>query len=957
MPRPTHTQKSRSTLGTRHRGRLSSDAEAWVKRTLARMNLDEKLGQLVMLSFQGKFTSSESLEFREWQRAIEQKHVGSFMLGTHVGPLGIEIGKPYATAALINRLQKTARIPLLFAADFERGTAMRLEGGTSFPHAMSVAATGRPEHAYTIGRITAAEARAVGVHWIFAPVADVNSNPDNPIINMRSFGEDPRRVSAFVEAYVRGVEENGALSTAKHFPGHGDTVIDSHLDLPVVSSDLHHLEKIELPPFRAAFAAGASTVMTGHIAVPALDPDTGKPATLSVAIIADLLRHKLGFDGLVVTDSLDMGGVARHYPPDEAAVQSLLAGADLLLQPPVLDAALAAVKEAINSGRLSIERINQAVSRVLRAKARVGLHRKRFVDLSSLPDSLARAEFTRSAEEIADGGVTLLRHTQHILPLDATRPQKLLLLSIAGDPDIQPGRFFEAEIRRRIGSLEAQRFDTRFAPISGFDFSKLAACDTIILALFVRVADRKGSVALPDEQAAIVRRVLAGNKPVIAACFGSPYVIRHFPEAKNWLGIFSNADVAQGAAARAIFGQAPISGRIPVNVPGAISIGGGMDLSASPMRLVPASAEMRSKLSAAGALLDQGIADRAYPGGVLAVGHKAELFIHAFGRQTYDRGSAKVTEKTIYDAASLTKPVVTVTLAAMLREAGQLDVTAPVSRHLPNWSCGNDRDRRDRVTIAHLLSHASGLPAHEDYFVKLKGRDAIVATAIAEPLAYDPGAESIYSDIGFILLGAIIERLTGGQLNELAQERIFTPLGMTNTMFCPPKSLRARVAPTERVSARRTSVVHGEVHDENAAAMEGIAGHAGMFSTGPDLAIFCQMMLNGGIYAHQRILRRETIMEFTSPTPLAANTRTLGWNVPTEPSSSGHYFSNQSIGHTGFTGASIWIDPQKDLFVVLLTNANRTHEDSDDDEIRRIQPAVHDSILEALGLASAKNNR
>jgi len=493
--------------------------------------------------------------------------------------------------------------------------------------------------------------------------------------------------------------------------------------------------------------------------------------------------------------------------------------------------------------------------------------------------------------------------------------------------------------------------------MSGVDFSKLGACDAVILALFVRVADRKGSVALPHEQASVVRRVLAGNRPVIVACFGSPYVIRHFPEAKNWVGIFSNADVAQGAAARAIFGQAPISGRIPVNVPDAICIGAGMDLSANPMRLVPASAEMSSKLSASGALLNQGIADRAYPGGVLAVGHKAELFIHAFGRQTYNSGSAKVTEKTIYDAASLTKPVVTVTLAAMLREAGQLDVTAPVSRYLPSWSCGNDRDRRERVTIAHLLSHASGLPAHEDYFVKPKGRDGIVSSAIAEPLAYDPGAESIYSDIGFIVLGAIIERLTGRRLDELAQERIFTPLGMTSTMFCPPKSLRARIAPTERVSGRRKSVLNGQVHDENSAAMGGIAGHAGMFSTGPDLAIFCQMMLNGGIYAHQRILRRETIREFTSPTPLAANTRTLGWNVPTQPSSSGHYFSDQSIGHTGFTGASIWIDPQKDLFVVLLTNANRTHEDSDDDEIRRIQPAVHNSIVEALGLASAKNAR
>lgn len=936
---------------------LTPDAEAWVKRTLSKMALEEKLGQLIMLPLLGEFASSESPEFRALQRAIEQNHVGSFMLGTRAGPFGLEIAKPYETAALLNILQKAARIPLLIAADFERGTAMRLENGTSFPHAMAVAAAGRPEDAYTVGRITAAEARAVGVHWIFAPVADVNSNPDNPIINMRSFGEDPRRVALFVEAYVRGVEENGALSTVKHFPGHGDTIIDSHLDLPTVWSDRAHLDAVELPPFRAAFAAGASTVMTGHLAVPALDPDSNTPATLSQKILGGLLRRELGFDGLVVTDALDMGGVARSYSPAEAAVQSILAGADLLLQPPVLDAALAALREGVKSRRLPLELIDQAVARVLRAKARVSLHRNRFVDLDALPRLLARAEFGRSADEIAGRGVTLLRNAESILPLDAARPLKLLLLSIAGDPDLHPGRFFESEIRRHVDSFETLRFDTRFAPISGFDFSKHGAYDVAILALFVRVADRKGSVALPEEQAAAVHRVLAGNKPVIVACFGSPYVIKNFPEAKKWLGIFSNADVAQRAAARAIFAQAPVSGRIPVNVPGAIAIGTGIDLPANPMKLAAASNEMRAKLAPACTLLHQGIAKRAYPGGVLAVGYRRSLFVHAFGRQTYASNSDKVGDTTMYDAASLTKPVVTTTLSAMLYEAGQLDIHAPVSRYLPAWACGPDRQRRDRVTVAHLLAHASGLPAHEDYFAKLKSQEAIIEQAVREPLAYEPGTESIYSDIGFILLGAIIERLMGRQLDESAQERIFTPLGMKNTMFRPPKSSRARIAPTERSPASPKRIVHGEVHDENAAAMGGVAGHAGMFSTGPDLAIFCQTILNGGIYAHQRILRRQTIAEFTSASALAKNKRTLGWNVPTEPSSSGRYFSKASIGHTGFTGASIWIDPQKELFVVLLTNANRTHANPDDDEIRHIQPAVHNSIIECLSLAPPENKR
>jgi len=955
MPNSRRPPVQRSAVRKGTRQRPSGAAESWIKRTLAKMSLEEKLGQLVMLPFHGEFTSFDTSEYKELLRAIEQNHVGGFMLGTRTGPFGIERGKPYETAALSNLLQKASRVPLLFAADFERGTAMRLEDGTSFPHAMAVAATGRPEDAYTVARITAAEARAVGVHWIFAPVADVNSNPDNPIINVRSFGEDPQRVSAFVEAYVRGLEENGALSTAKHFPGHGDTQIDSHLDLPVVASDRPHLDSVELPPFRAAFTAEASTVMTGHLAVPALEPESGRPATLSPRIVGALLRDELGFDGLVVTDAMDMGGVARHYTPGEAAVQALLAGVDLLLQPPVPDAALAALKEAAGSGRLPLARIDQAVTRVLRAKARVGLHQNRLVDLESLPKLLARREFSQAADEIANRGVTLLRETQRILPLDATRPLKLLLVSIAGDPDAQPGRFLENELRCRVDSLDTLRFDTRYSLIGNLDLSKVSTYDAVILALFVRVADRKGSVALPEEQASAVHRLLAIDKPVIVACFGSPYVIRHFPEAKTWVGVFSNADVAQRAAARAIFGEAGISGRIPVNVPGAVPIGAGMVLPPDPMKLTPTSDETRAKLTPACSLLDRAIADRAYPGGVLAVGYKGELFTHAFGRQSYAAHAVSVNEKTIYDTASLTKPVVTTTLCAILSESGQLDIGAPVSRYIAGWACGADHDRRERVTVGQLLTHSSGLPAHQDYFLKLKGRSEILARVAAEPLVYEPGAKSIYSDIGFILLAAIIERLTGRPLDELAHECIFAPLGMTDTMFRPPKSLGPRIASTERISRARKQTLHGEVHDQNAAAMGGIAGHAGMFSTAPDLAIFCQMMLNGGIYAHQRILRRETVTQFTSPAPLAKNARTLGWNVPTETSSSGRYFSKESFGHTGFTGTSIWIDPQKDLFVVLLTNASRTHANHDDDEIRRVQPAIHNAVVESLGLASGKH--
>lgn len=914
------------------------------------MSLDEKLGQLLMLPYYGGFTSEESPEFLELRRHVEENHIGGLMLHTRMGPFGIERSEAYPAAAVANLLQRHAKIPLLVSGDFERGTAMRIHEGTSFPHAMAVAATGRPEDAYTMGRITALEARAVGAPLIFAPVADVNSDPANPIINMRSFGEAPDRVAEFVAAYVRGVEENGGLATAKHFPGHGDTSVDSHLDLPTVQSDRAHLERIELPPFRAAIAAGTSAIMTGHLAVPSLEPGMATPATLSEQITTWLLRREMQFTGLTVTDGLTMGGVTSRYTPAEAAVRAVLAGCDILLLPPEPDAVLAGLRKAFFSGRLPLSRLDDAVTRILHAKARAGLHTNAAADLNSLAATFGKPEFAEAALEIAGRGVTLLRDKAKLLPFNAARPARALLIAIAGDRDRQPGADFEQELRWRVDSLHTLRFDTQFHPIASLQIPPADTYDVAIVALFVRVADRKGHVGLPSEQIAAVKELLALDKPVVVVCFGSPYLIAHFPGAKTWLGVFSTADVAQKAAARAMFGQVAIGGRIPVNVPGAATLGGGLDVAASPMRLAPDALQTNAKLAAAYALLNRAVADRAFPGGTLAVGVRGMFAAHAFGRQSYERDSPAVTPETIYDVASLTKPVVTATLIAMLEEAGQLHIDEPLSQYLPVWGLGPNADWRARVTVRHLLTHTSGLPPHRDYFETVKKRLAIVTHALAEPLTYEPGTQSLYSDLGFIVLGEIIEELTGKPLAVLARERIFAPLGMTSSTFNPPKSLLARIAPTEKDTTFRKRQLHGEVHDENAWAMGGVAGHAGLFSTAPNLAVFCQMLLNGGIYAHRRLLRRETVRRFTTADSLSENTRTLGWMAPTPDSTSGKYFSPRSFGHLAFTGCSIWVDPEKELFVVLLTN--RVHPTRENDRMPQLRRNLHNAIVEGLGLTA-----
>jgi CubicO group peptidase (beta-lactamase class C family) len=365
-----------------------------------------------------------------------------------------------------------------------------------------------------------------------------------------------------------------------------------------------------------------------------------------------------------------------------------------------------------------------------------------------------------------------------------------------------------------------------------------------------------------------------------------------------------------------------------------------------------ADARDEAKLQPAYDVLDRAVADRAFPGGVLAVGYQDVLTVHEFGRQTYDAKSPAVNVDTIYDAASLTKPVVTSTLLALQVEAGRIGLDLPVARYIPEWNDGPNPDWRKTVTVRNLLTHSSGLPAHKDYFLGLKSKREFIAAICREPLEYAPGTKTVYSDLGFILLGEILERATGKRIDQLAHDEIFAPLDMGNTMFNPPKNFLGRIAPTENDTAFRKALVQGAVHDENAFAMGGVAGHAGLFTTAGDLAVFCQMLLNGGIYGHHRLLARWTISQFTAAQPLAGNARTLGWMTPTPNSSSGRYFSPRSFGHLGFTGTSIWIDPDRRLFVILLTN--RVYPTRDNDKIAAVRPAVHDAVIESLGLAPAQ---
>jgi len=933
---------------------LPQAAREWVNSTMRRMTADEKIGQLLFTTYHGTFTSTDSPAYAQVLHDVTDLHAGGFILITRMSPLGIEKSQTYPTAVLSNQLQAKAKIPLLIGADFERGSAMRLDEGTSFPTPMAIAAGGDPRDAYTMGKITALEARQAGVQWIYAPVADVNNNPGNPIINTRSFGEDPARVAEFVSAYVKGVEENGGLATAKHFPGHGDTAADSHIDLPVIHASRERLDSLELVPFRAAIASGVGSIMTGHLNVPALEPDPSTPATLSSHILTDLLRNDLRFQGLVITDAMDMGGITVRFAPVEAAVRAVLAGADCLLMPPVPDAAYEALQQAVKSGRISRERLDASVRRILEAKARLGLNKNRMVDVNAINSHFGETAWQKQAQEISDRGITLLRDTPHRLPLDGTKPSRALLLAFYADPEPTPGEDLERELRTRFDSVTTLRADTRFRDAANLKLPSPDSYDVAILALFVRVSDRKGNVDVPAEQAALAEQVYKTGKPVITLAFGSPYLIESFPQAETWLGAFGISDVAQISMARAMFGEIPVRGHLPVTIPGLqLKAGFGIEVPADPMKLQPMDVRNEAQLQPAFDVIEAAIKDKAFPGATLAVGYRGKVSLHAFGKLTYDAKAPDVSVNTMYDIASLTKVVATTTLVAKLAEGDfpvRLDLDAPVARYLPEWSSGPQPDWRRHVTVRHLLTHTSGLPPFKEYWRTSKSKQDTLDKIFAEPLDYEPGTKEAYSDLGIILMAEIIERLTGKPLDVLARENIFTPLAMSDTMYKPAKKIWPTIAPTEIDNQYRHRLIQGEVHDENAAAIGGVSGHAGVFSTAPDLASFCQMLLNGGVYAHQRILRRATIAEFTAPQQLSGGTRTLGWAVPTEGGSSGHFMGPHTFGHTGFTGTSIWMDPDRQLFVVLLTN--RVHPTRENQKIAKVRPALHDAVMQSLGFAT-----
>ncbi|MDZ7290563.1 MAG: serine hydrolase [candidate division KSB1 bacterium] len=912
------------------------------------MTLREKLGQMFFYHLDTNFKTNDDPAWQQIKTLVEKYHLG----GVHLWR-----GEPYATAYMTNRLQRLAKIPLLFTADLEHGLGRF--GGTDFPPNMAVGATDDAQMPYLMGLHTAREARRLGIHLTFAPVADVNNNPFNPIINIRSFGEDPEMVARFSEAFIRGCHDGGLLTTAKHFPGHGDTMEDSHIELAYVPADSARLEQVELVPFRRAIAAGVDFVMTAHLNVRGVKMNPYDAATVSPEIMTDLLRRRLQFDGVLITDSMRMWAMTHNYTDLFGTVQAVKAGVDVILVQENVPEMIAELEKRVQSGEIAITSINASVRRILRAKAKIGLHRQRFVSLDSLATHLATSEARKASATMAGRAITLLKNHGNILPLSSADTGRAVIIELWDETHATGMSPFVRELSRYLTNWESYivtpEFDQdKFARI----LKHVRTSRVQIWAIYTPLRAWKGHIALPESLQPFADSLSATGVPAVIVSFGNPYIYPQVQDAAAYLATFGSNEVMETAAARALVGAAEISGKLPISIPGYFERGAGLKLSATgaqpltqmimpPLRLragFPEEVQMNAaKLDSVRLLMQNAVRDSVFPGAVLLVARNGLIVRHeAFGKMGYNEFERPMPLDAIFDLASVTKAVATTTCCMLLYERGLLDLDAPVQKFLPEFLGPG----KEKVTIRHLLTHSSGLAAFRRYFADHHAPGEIITTILNEPLENPPGTKMVYSDLGIILLGKIIEKVSGQPLEVFCRSQIFEPLKMNETFYNPPPALLPRIVPTE-FDPWRGRVVHGQVHDENAFALGGVSGHAGLFSTARDLATFLQMLLNMGAYENGRLLKPETVALFTARQNLVSgSSRALGWDTADGTNSAGHLMSSRAFGHTGFTGTSVWVDPEKNLFVILLSN--RVHPTRSNQRLVSFRARLHDAVMRAV---------
>ena len=934
---------------------VPKSSKNWPKRVLKKLSLREKIAQMMIYRMHLKYESVTTEKWEEITRLVS---------GDGIGGIHLWSGDGSSSLAFINEIQKRSKVPIIFDADIERGFGQRFPSGTDFPPMMAITATGNPKNAYEVGKIVALESKAAGVHWNLSPVVDVNNNPLNPIINTRSFSDDPDIVGEFSIEYTKGLQDHGMIATAKHFPGHGDTQTDSHSSLAMIPSDSSRLWSVELKPFRVMAGAGIDVVMMAHIHAPDYQPEADEPATLSRFWVTEILRERLGFDGAIITDAMSMGGITKNYSDDYALVKAIQAGCNIIIQNYDLTGAIDVVERAVLDGDISIDQINSSALKMLQLKDKVGLNLSRYISMDFMMENISTEENRETASRIASESVTLLRDKKDLLPLSANGKDTLYVFDIY-DQEYKHSRSTVTAriIAERIPVRSVQIDESDKKPVLDAIIKSVPKNSQILINAFVSPKEWKDRIFFPDNETYFVRELLKKSDRIILASLGTPYLLQDFSEVSTYLCAYKGSSIMQNALADALLGLKDISGRLPVTIPDLYEIGSGMfkekkieieEISEYKpgthiKRVLPRAVGVDN--SYLESFMESAIEDSAWPGGVLLAAKGGNIFYHqGHGFHTYDRNHP-VRSSDIFDLASITKVIATTSAIMRLVDQNKINIDKPVVTYLPDFEGKKKKYKKQKstITVKDLLSHSSGLPAFKQYYQMKKSRDLILESIYNTEPVRMIGDTLIYSDVGAIMLGELVEKVSGLSLNKFTDSLIFEPLGMTTTFFNPPKEKIHRIIPTE--IDPNGNLIHGYVHDENAHSLGGVAGHAGLFSTAKDLAIFSQMMLNKGIYGWKRIFRQNTVELFTTrANMIPESSRCLGWDSPSGASSGGVYLSDASFGHGGYTGTTLWIDPENEIIVILLTNAVHPNRKNKEPKYFDWRHRIHSAVYESLSL-------
>ena len=938
----------------------------WVDSVFQSLSSEERLGQLFMVA---AYSNKDQKHIDEISQLVKDENLGGLIFFQ---------GGPDRQARLTNYYQALAKTPLFIAMDAEWGISMRLDSVPDFPRAMTLGAIQNSDLIYDMGAEMARQFKELGMHINFAPVVDVNSNPENPVIGFRAFGENKKAVAQRAVAYMKGLQDNGVIANAKHFPGHGDTESDSHYSLPLIKHAEKRIWDIDLYPYQELFRENLMSVMVAHLNIPSLDNNGQTPTSLSKKVVTDLLQKRMNFQGLIFTDALNMRGVTQSHKPGEVDVEALLAGNDILLYSQDVPKAKALIKQAVESGKISQEEVDRRIRKILRAKYKVGLHDYKPIKTHGLVERLNTPKTDEIREKLYSEAITVASNKGELLPFKQLDLKKFASLTIGGE-----GKNFQQSLSKysKFDHFEIEKAASESAHYNLM--KQLEDYDVVVVGLMGVTNSPKRAFGIAPGDVALLRK-LEQRQKVVTVLFGNAYASRFIEGLGNVVFAYENNDMTQKLSPQVLFGARPGMGILPVSVSPTFShgLGGYMEGLRRLAYGTPESVGMNSQtLDEIDEVVEKAIKMQATPGAnVLVVKDGKVVFERSYGQLEY-KNSPKVNSETLYDLASITKVLATTQAVMFLHSRGELDMDKTLGDYLPELKGTNKED----LVLKDVMAHEAGLKAFIPHYVKtvqsgqwrpeyyqasaapgfsrpvsndmyaVDGlRDSIWSWTVASDLLPKSGGRNryVYSDLTMYFMQAVVEKIVNQPLDQFLEQNFYAPLGLYTMTFNPFNKMSLdNIAPTEDDVAFRKRQVRGYVHDPGAAMYGGVAGHAGLFGRANDLAVMMQMMLNEGYYGDVSLLKPGTVSQFTKRQSNQSR-RGWGWDKP-EPEagrggSAGDLAPKSTFGHTGFTGTCVWADPKNDLIYVFLSN--RVYPDAENKKLlsANIRTDIHDIIYKAM---------